>query len=167
MPLTKVDQLVDIFINCHYVQPSHSFLCRGKFRERIELLVMLLLYLLGFGTAFCSCQVVCKISTSEIRKFFFLFLDAFYDMRDEYIQLPADMATLSKVSACYKSVGLPGACGSMDVVHVKWSKCPAGEFIEPRGRRATQLWLFNASLTTTGSLACMVPSFDQIMTSTS
>jgi hypothetical protein len=125
------------------------------------------LYLLGSGTTFRSCRAVCKISTSEIRKFFFLFLDAFYDMRDEYIQLPADMATLSKVSACYKSVGLPGACSSMDVVHVKWSKCPAGDFIEPRGRRATQLWLFNASLTTTGSLACMVPSFDQIMTSTS
>jgi hypothetical protein len=49
-------------------------------------------------------------------------------MQNEYIQLPADMATSNKVTASYESIGLPGACGSMDVVHVKWSKCPAGDY---------------------------------------
>ena len=34
MPLTKVERLADIFINRDYVQPSRSFLCRGKFHER-------------------------------------------------------------------------------------------------------------------------------------
>ncbi len=28
----------------------------------------------------------------------------------------------------YKLVGLPGACGLMDVVHVKWSACPTGDY---------------------------------------
>ena len=155
MPLTKVEQLADMFINPEYVQPSHSFLRRGNFRECVELLVMSLLYLLGSGTAFCSCRVVCKISTSEIRMFFFLFLDSFYAMRNEYIQLPADMATLNKVTASYESVGLPGACGSMDFVHVKWSK--------PKGKRVT-----NASPTTTGAFSvCTVRSLDLFTTNTS
>ena len=136
MPLTKVEQLADLFINREYVQPSRSFLRQGEFRERVELLVMSSLYLLGSGAAFRSCRVVCKISTSEIRKFFFLFLDSFYAMRNEYIQLPADMAALNKVTASYESVGLPGACGSMDVVHVKWSKCPAGDYNRAKGKES-------------------------------
>jgi hypothetical protein len=136
MLLTKVEELADMFINCEYVLPSRSFLRRVKFRERVELLVMSSLYLLGSGATFRSCRVVCKISTSEIRKFFFLFLDSFYAMRNKYIQVPADMAALNKVIASYESVGLPGACGSMDVVHVKWSKRPAGDYNRAKGKES-------------------------------
>jgi hypothetical protein len=35
---------------------------------------------------------------------------------------------------CDESVGLPGACGLMDVVHVKWSKCPAGDYNRAKGK---------------------------------
>jgi hypothetical protein len=34
----------------------------------------------------------------------------------------------------YESIGLPGACGSMDVVHVKWSNCPAGDYNRAKGK---------------------------------
>jgi hypothetical protein len=34
---------------------------------------------------------------------------------------------LSEIMKCYEEVGLPGAVGSLDVVHVKWSNCPAGD----------------------------------------
>ena len=134
MPLVKVERLADIFIDRGYVDPPRSHFRQCEFRERVELLVMSSLYLLGSGAAFRSCRAVCKISTSEICKFFFLFLDSFYAMQKEYIQLPADMATLKKVTESYESVGLPGACGSMDVVHVKWSKCPAGDYNRAKGK---------------------------------
>jgi hypothetical protein len=96
-----VEHLADIFINRGYVQPPHLYICQCKFRERVKLLVMSSLYLLGSGAAFHLCRVVCKISTSEICKFFFTFLDSFYAMQNEYIQLSVDMATLNKVTASY------------------------------------------------------------------
>jgi hypothetical protein len=34
----------------------------------------------------------------------------------------------------YESVGLPGACGSIDVVHIKWSACPAGDHNRAKGK---------------------------------
>jgi hypothetical protein len=30
--------------------------------------------------------------------------------------------------------GLPGCCGSMDVVHVKWSSCPTGNHNRAKGK---------------------------------
>jgi hypothetical protein len=35
---------------------------------------------------------------------------------------------------CYESIGLWGACGLMAVVHVKWSKCPAGNYNRAKGK---------------------------------
>ena len=71
MPLAKVERLADIFIDRGYVEPHRTYFCQCEFRERVELLVMSSLYLLGSGAAFHLCRAVCKISTSEIRKFFF------------------------------------------------------------------------------------------------
>jgi hypothetical protein len=62
------------------------------------------------------------ISVSEIRKFFIVFLDAIVDMRDEYVCLPRDMTELRRLTRDYDEQGLPGFCGSMDVIHVKWSQ---------------------------------------------
>ncbi len=36
----------------------------------------------------------------------------------------------------YEEVGLPGAVGSMDVVHVKWSNCLAGDFNRAKGKES-------------------------------
>jgi hypothetical protein len=55
------------------------------------------------------------------------------DMRDEYICMPKNLTELSKILKWYSAVGLPGACGSMDVVHVKWSNCPAGDHNRSKG----------------------------------
>ena len=34
----------------------------------------------------------------------------------------------------YKEVGLPGTIGSIDVVHVRWRSCPAGDFNRSKGK---------------------------------
>jgi hypothetical protein len=92
------------------------------------------LYLLGMGAAFRACQPLCSISTSEVRKFYALFLDAIVDMRDDQIYMPRNHSELTKVEACYNAAGLPGCSGSVDVVHVKWSNCPAGDFNRAKGK---------------------------------
>jgi hypothetical protein len=110
MPLTKVESIVDILIDCGYVKPAQSMIRRAEFCERTELLVMSALYILGHGAHFRSLMVLTHICTSEVHKFVFVFLDAFMDMRDEYINLPQNIPEMIRVTPCYESEGLPGAC---------------------------------------------------------
>jgi len=41
---------------------------------------------------------------------------------------------LNRVSSSYGVAGLPGCCGSIDVVHVKWANCQAGKFNRAKGK---------------------------------
>jgi len=134
MPLTKVEQLTDTLLSRGYIPFPRTRFRQDEFRERTELLVMSALYLLGTGAAFRSCRSLCSISTSEVRKFFYIFLDAIVDMKEEYIYMPRTITELKSVNKSYNAVGLPGCCGSIDVVHVKWSNCPAGDFNRAKGK---------------------------------
>jgi hypothetical protein len=134
MPLVKVEVLTSTLINRGYIVPLRSHHCRSEFQERSELLVMSVLHLLASGASFQSCKVLCNISTLEVRTFFFLFLDAIIDMKYEYVSLPQNMTELNHVFKYYKDVGLPGCVGSMDVVHVKWAHCPAGDYNRAKGK---------------------------------
>jgi hypothetical protein len=92
------------------------------------------LYILGRGAPFCLLYPLTHISKTKKEKFFHRFLDMFMDMREEYIFLPRNMHELNKTSKWYSAVELPGACGSIDVVHVKWSNCPAGDHNPAKGK---------------------------------
>jgi hypothetical protein len=134
MPLAKVEELTDIFISRGYIKVPRSLSFRAEFRERSELLVMSALYRLGNGNSYRQLRSMCHISVSEICLFFAVFLDAMVEMKDEYIYLPRNVVELRRVSKCYEEVGLPGCCGSMDVVHVKWSMCPTGDHNRAKGK---------------------------------
>ena len=41
---------------------------------------------------------------------------------------------LLPIARNYENVGLPGCCGSMDVVRVRWSQCPAGDLNRAKGK---------------------------------
>ncbi len=134
MPLSKVKELTDILINRGYIKVPRSLRFCKEFHEHSELLVMLALYRLGNGNLFRQLRSMCHISVSEIRKFFSNFLDAMVEMKDEYIYLPRNVVELHRTSKCYKEVGLPGCCGSMDIVHIKWSSCPTGDHNRAKGK---------------------------------
>ena len=65
---------------------------------------------------------------------FYEFLNAIVNMKDESIYMPKNITKLNRVSSCYGVAGLPGCCGSIDVVHVKWANCPAGDFNRAKGK---------------------------------
>jgi hypothetical protein len=134
MPLSKVEDLTNILIDCGYIIPPRSHWRRAAFCERLELLVMTALYLLGLGAAFRSCKRLCGISTSEVQKFFYTFIEALIDMKDDYICLPRNLTKLKHVNKDYNTAGLPGCVGSMDVVHVKWFHCPTGNHNRAKGK---------------------------------
>ncbi len=98
MPLEKVERLADIFIERGYIVLSRCAWCQAELRERAELMVMSALHILGRGAAFCLCRALCHTFTLAIHKFFFKFLDAFMDMREEYIKLPRNVEELNHVT---------------------------------------------------------------------
>jgi hypothetical protein len=134
MPLSKVEELTNLLITRGFVLFPRTKSQQAEFCERTELLVTCSLYLLGTGAVFRACQPLCSISTSEVRKFIYLFLDAIVDMREEQTFMPRNLTALTNVGSFYNAVGLPGCCGSVDVVHVKWSNCPAGDFNCAKGK---------------------------------
>ena len=69
-----------------------------------------------------------EMSMSAHLLFYKHFLNCLYRARSEWIYFPRLMDELRSVTDDYHRQELPGAAGSIDVVHVKWSHCPAGEF---------------------------------------
>jgi hypothetical protein len=101
MPLAKVEVLTSTLINPGCIVLPRLHRRRSKFQECSELLVMSALHLLASGASFQSCKVLCNISTLEVRKLFFLFLDAIIDMKDEYVLLLQNLTKLNQVSKYY------------------------------------------------------------------
>ena len=134
MSLDLVEKLTKKPIARGYLPPPCSLRQRAEYPERCELLIMSALYILGTGAGFRMVYSLTHISVSKIEKFFHCFLDIFMDMQYEYISLPLNLTALTKISKWYSAVGLPGACGSMDVVHVKWSNFPAGDHNRAKGK---------------------------------
>jgi hypothetical protein len=134
MPLSKVEDLTNILIDRGYIIPPRPHRCRAVFRERSELLVMSALYILGSGASSRSCKPLCGISRSEVLKFFYIFIEALVDMKEEYIFLPRNLTELNRVNKDYSAAGLLGCDGSMDLVHVKWDNCPTGNHNRAKGK---------------------------------
>ncbi len=80
-------------------------------------------------------RTVIHISTFKVHNFFFKFLGAMHDMRDEHIKLLANVAELDSVTCYYKFVGLPGCIGSMNVLHIKWNNCPTRDHNRAKGKK--------------------------------
>ena len=95
MPLTKVEELTNILTDRGYNNPPRSHRRRAVFRNRSELLVMSMLYLLGTGAPFRSCKPLCGISMSEVCKLFYKFIEALVDMKDEYLS-PSEFNRVKK-----------------------------------------------------------------------
>jgi hypothetical protein len=55
-------------------------------------------------------------------------------MRDEFIHVPKNASELVPITKGYEEFGLPGCCGSMDVVHVRWLQCPTGDLNRAKGK---------------------------------
>lgn len=84
--------------------------------------------------SFRQLRTVTHICATDHSNFFLLFVRRMWSIRDEYISLPRDEEELEQIMRRYEEVGLPGAMGSLDVVHVKWSSCPAGDFNRCKGK---------------------------------
>jgi hypothetical protein len=123
MPLYKVELLSQRFLDDKWIGLSQHCRTESKLRIKIDLLIMGALAVLG-GTvhSFRQLPTVTNICTTEHSKFFHLFISKLYSIHSEYIYMPRDTEELQSVMKRYEEVGLPGAMGPMDVVHLKWPR---------------------------------------------
>ncbi|KAL9182044.1 hypothetical protein ACHAXT_012387 [Thalassiosira profunda] len=129
VPLTKVDELVGLFLREGWIAPTKHCKEGDRLKLKAELLIMGALNVLGNHTPFRQLKANTQICRSDHQNFFHLFLDKMYARREEYIFYPRTPDELRAVMKRYADspVHLPGNGGSIDVVHLKWSNCPAGD----------------------------------------
>ena len=136
MPLKKIDTLVELFLTKGWVRCTRHCANTKLLKIRTELLILACLHVLGHAIPFRILSTNTNISTTEHLKFFHLFIDKMYGLKNKYIRYPSDPSKLSKVMEKYEKVHLPGCGGSIDVVHVKWSTCPSGDFNRSKGKES-------------------------------
>lgn len=90
----------------------------------LELQVLGVLRVLGRGTCFDGIEELTGGSAECHRVFFHKFCELFARRYyDEYVYLPRDDNEKRAWASDYARMGLPGAIGSTDCVHVKWERC--------------------------------------------
>lgn len=136
VPLTIVDDITTMFIERGWVQPTKRVKDRHRLYVRTQLFILCALEHLGNRKPFRQFPTETNMSESEHRKFQRLFVERMYEIRDEHVYYPRTFAELEPILAEYQSKDLPGAGGSIDVVHVKWSTCPAGDFNKCKGKES-------------------------------
>ena len=78
------------------------------------------------------------------------FADRLESISGEYIYHPHDEHEVKQTLVRYKEVGLPGAVGSVNVVHIKWSNCPAGHLNHSKVKEGYPTLAFSVYPITTG-----------------
>lgn len=127
MPLAKVDELVSTFLDRGWIHLTHHCQDADRLYVKAQLLILGALEVLAHHTPFRKLRRDTEICAAEHQKFFHLFLDKLYSIKSDYISYPRNLTDLKRIMSRYNQVHLPGCGGSIDVVHLKWSNCPAGD----------------------------------------
>lgn len=134
MPLHKIDDLVTRFMENGWVHLTKHCRDEEEMIVRLELRILGVLKVLGHHCPFRTLKSDTNISTCEHRSFFHYFINRMYGIRHEFIDYPSSEEELKEIVRRYEGNYLPGCGGSVDVVHIKWSKCPAGDVNRAKGK---------------------------------
>ena len=134
MPLTKIEGIAQLFLDNGIICPTGRMRNLELVRIKAELHVMAAICHHTHGHPFRILSINTNISKEEHRKFFHEFIHYFFENHKRYVYLPKQGADIETVMERYREVGLPGAIGSKDVVHIRWCRCPAGDYNRAKGR---------------------------------
>ena len=99
--------------------------CTGRERCPTESKVLGYLRMVVRSACFDDVQELSYINGSTMH---FIFSEFSKKGRDElfpeHVRMPKTVEELAEIEAAYASIGIPGACGSMDVVHIALGSCP-------------------------------------------
>ena len=99
----------------------------GRPRCPTELKVLGWLRMVGRAVCFDDVEELSYVKPSTMHAFFHKFnVHAREELYPIHVQMPSNIEELMEIEAAYAAVGIPGACGSMDVVHIPLGACPHG-----------------------------------------
>ena len=128
MPTHIIDVLTRMFIEREWSQPTKHINSNTHVFDHTQLLIMCSLEHLGSRRPFHQFKIETELSPEEHRRFFRVFIKEISNTKDEWIHCRKTLEKLSEVMKQSQECYLPGCGGSIDVVHLKWSCCPAGVF---------------------------------------
>jgi len=137
IPLYMVCDIVDRFIAEGWIRLSHHCRTPDRLKMKAELLVLGTLAMLG-GTlqSFRQLKPLTHICASDHSNFYLSFVGHVASISHEYVFMPRTPEELRQIMRRYEEEGLPGAAGSVDVVHVKRGNCPAGDYNRSKGKES-------------------------------
>ena len=116
--------LTELYVTKGWYDPNRKDVCGNKCSD-IRLLILGVLNTLGHASSRTVLQSNTNIDVEVHRLFFRDFCQNMASIKDDYIYLPWNNSELHEVQSLYATVGLPGCCGSIDVVHIGWDACPS------------------------------------------
>jgi hypothetical protein len=134
MPLDKIDNIVTRFMENKWVRITKHCRNEEEMIVRLELRILGLFKVLGHYCPFRTLKSDTNISTCKNRAFFHFSIDCMYGIHHEFVDYPSSEEELDQIMNRYEENYLPGCGGSVDVVHVKLSKCPAGDVNHAKGK---------------------------------
>lgn len=124
-PYALYRDLVDLCKDRWYQEWHEDKVCRaGKPVSNLELKVLGSLYFLANAATHFMVSRHTNISEEVHRLFLLEWTRHMTSLKDDYIYMPMDEATYSRVVGEYTSRGFPGCIGSVDCVHIGWDRCP-------------------------------------------
>ena len=121
-----VCNIVNRFIVEGWIWLSHHCRTLDRLKIKAELLVLGTLAMLGgLMQSFRQLKPLTHICASDHCNFYLLFVGHVVSISHEYVFMPCTPEELRQIMRLNEEEGLPGAAGSVDVVHVKRANCPA------------------------------------------
>ena len=101
--------------------------CTGRARCPTELKVLGYLRMTGRAACFDDVEELSFVNESTMHAFFHKFSEfGRAKLYPVHVSMPTTVEELAEIEAAYAMLGIPGAGGSMDVVHIALGSCPFG-----------------------------------------
>ena len=123
-----------------------------------ELKVLGWLRMVGRAACFDDIDELSGIKPPTMNAFFHKFCEMGHkDLYPAHVSMPSTLEEISEVEAAYAVIGTPGACGSMDVVHIALGACPHGLINVCTGKEGYPTLAYNVISDHRGRALAMMP----------
>ena len=130
----------------------------GRPRCPTGLKVLGWLRMVGRGVCFDDLEELSSIKSSTMHAFFHEFnRHAREELYPIHVRMPSNINELMEIEAAYAAVGIPGTCGSMDVVHIPLGACPHGLINVCTGKEGYPTLAYNVICDHSGRALALMP----------
>ena len=119
----------------------------GRATPPLELYLMGVFRVLGRGWCFDDVEEATEVNQESHRRFFHKWTEWWSKTQwSKYVHPPETKEEIHAVMETYRRLGLPGAIGSTDGVHLSWLGCPASEKNLHTGKEGNPTVVYNVTV---------------------